>query len=194
MLGTHNSFTFAKTNKFNELFSLYWRCQEKTIGLQYNLGVRFFDIRIKNNKHNKWIICHGLATFKEYQFNSIIELCEYIESNFRNLYYRIILENNSNNGKDKFKKEIIGIENKYKRLLYYALKKPWICLYDNMNFKEIKAYNCCLFNWHVDKSFFYNLKHINLRQTIKRWAKENNLKISEDIINNKDILYFIDYL
>lgn len=193
MLGTHNSFTFLKSNWFNELFSSYWRCQNKNIGLQYNLGVRFFDIRIKRNKKRKWVICHGSISFNQYQFNTIYQLCYFIEDTFRNLYYRIILENNKNNGKELFKQEIIGIEKRFNKLVYYAIKKPWICLYDNRQF-ETKAYNCCLFNWQGDKSFLYNIKHLRLNQTIKKWARKNNPKISENIIINKNILYFIDYL
>lgn len=48
MIGSHNSISYYKPVKFWQRIFLPWaRCQNKTLQEQYDLGVRYFDIRVK---------------------------------------------------------------------------------------------------------------------------------------------------
>ncbi len=194
MIGTHDSLTYLKSNFFNELFSFVWRCQKKTLDEQYAENVRFFDIRITlKNKH--WTFCHDKATLKDFSFLSIDNLCKYFSEKYPDAYFRIILERGNEKVKKSFIDEITGLEHIYPALIWYGIKKPWTTLWFDENIiKEIKEYNCCLFNWHVDKSFFHNIRHLNLGQTIKRYAEKNNPKITKKMISSKHILHLFDYV
>ena len=56
MLATHNSGTGEKSgNLVSSLFSIFSKCQNKTIKEQYDAGVRLFDIRVRKNKKGEWI-------------------------------------------------------------------------------------------------------------------------------------------
>ena len=211
MIGSHNTFTYFKsTNFFTEMFSKFWRSQDLSIEDQYNNGVRFFDIRILKNKKpgllkklfskgnniQYWTIGHGKSEFKVnkmFRFNNIGSICEYIESNFPDAYYRIFFEHGTYADKQEFKNEIIGLEMKYFNLRGYGIVKPWINLHHNLPGKLIE-YNCKLFNWYPEKSIWENIKHFKLSYTPKRWAKECNKNITQDMIDNKDYIYFFDYI
>ncbi len=60
-IATHNSGTGEKGKTFfHDLFSIFSKCQNKTILEQWNSGVRFFDLRIENELH----LAHGLWSSK----------------------------------------------------------------------------------------------------------------------------------
>lgn len=59
MIASHNSWTFAKPKKWwMRIIAFTARCQNINIQEQYKLGVRLFDLRIKNNK-----VYHGLIEY-----------------------------------------------------------------------------------------------------------------------------------
>jgi hypothetical protein len=52
-----------------------------------------------------------------------------------------------------------------------------------------------LFNWDVDASLSQNIKNFSLQaSSIKKWAKNHNPEITQEMIDDKDTLYFMDYV
>ena len=65
MLGTHNAWSFLKPRKwYLRPFAFTARCQSKNIQEQYDAGSRYFDLRIRFDKHMNPIICHGSMEYK----------------------------------------------------------------------------------------------------------------------------------
>lgn len=64
-LGTHNSMTYL-TPKCWLLYPFKWmaQCQSKDIKFQYDLGVRYFDIRVRFDKFGNPEFAHGIMTYK----------------------------------------------------------------------------------------------------------------------------------
>lgn len=88
-LGSHNSWTFAKSNW---LIPPFWaRCQKLDIKDQYELGVRVFDLRLRwNKKTNKWGVSHGKTFFNALYEDDLKWL------DFKgDAYVRVMLEYNS---------------------------------------------------------------------------------------------------
>lgn len=216
MLGSHDTFTYLTAEDWSvELISKFWRCQTLNFDRQYKLGVRFFDIRLmrnqkagllsklfkKKNKNIYWAVGHGLAEVKDsalkgsinWTFNSVEDVCKFFKAKYPDAYYRIYLEKGGSSEVAEFKKQIIGLEKKYPKLCWYGIKKPWTTLYYKVPFKTIKDTTCTLFNWNPDKSLSYNIKHFKANYTIKTWAQKNNPHITQEIINDPNTLYFIDY-
>ena len=187
MLGTHDSMTFLKSNWFYELFSSFWRCQNKDLVTQYNNDIRFFDLRVAF-KNDSWIFCHGKANLKGTSFSSLDVLCETFSVRFPKACFRIILERGDSK---RFLEEITGLEKKYLNLVWYGIKKPWTNIYMSSEVENFKGYNCMLFNWDSEKSFMYNLCHLDLKMTIKKYAKKNIP--TKEMIESKT-LYLFDYI
>ena len=212
MLGSHDTFTYLKAEDwFTRLLKPFWKCQSMTLQEQYDYGVRFFDIRINRNYkpglfnkifHKKdnspyWSLGHGIAEIeenKEFQFNTVEDICKYFNTKFPDSYYRIIFERGNNNDKEIFKQQIIGLENKYFGLCWYGIKKPWITLYYNPPFSNFDELTCKLFNWDIEKSFWFNIKKFKINYIIKPYAKSHNPKITKEILENKNKVIFIDYI
>lgn len=56
-LATHNSATGESgKNLLHSFFSIFAKCQDKTIREQYEAGVRYFDLRVDKDL----VLCHGL--------------------------------------------------------------------------------------------------------------------------------------
>lgn len=62
-LGTHNSLSYHRPQWWLRWLNFTAKCQDLTIEEQYNLGVRYFDFRIRFTKSG---VCsgHGLMTYK----------------------------------------------------------------------------------------------------------------------------------
>ena len=64
MIGSHNTYTYLKsdTDIYNHN-TKFWRCQDCNISKQYQMGVRYFDIRVfrTKNEYGKdgWHAAHG---------------------------------------------------------------------------------------------------------------------------------------
>jgi hypothetical protein len=210
MIGAHNSFTYLPArNIFIEFFSFLWRCQNKSMeDLYNNYNVRFFDIRICKyrrlfKKNFIWITAHGLSTFNM-KFKSLDDLFLYMKMYFPNAQYRLILERCSNKEKEEFYNQLQywlkhnGEKLKENNYLcsWIGIKKPWKTLYVNTEIypNNFNDYCCKIFNLNPDLSIYENIKHFKIKQTIKRWAKEHNIELSEDKINDKNTIYFMDFI
>ena len=207
MVASHDSFTYLNPDDlWMKLLTPFWRCQSLTICEQYNLGVRYFDIRVRRSKKAglfnkifnryddkfKWSICHGIIQLDFIKFDNIEYICKYFKDYFPDAYYRIYLESGNSEIKEEFKRQIIKLEKKYPKLCWYGYKIPWVTLYMNIPVKEIKDLTCKLFNWSHERSFIKNIKNFKFN-TIKEYSK-NNPKITEEMINDNNILYFMDYI
>lgn len=203
MLGSHDTFTYLKTsNILGKMFPLFWRCQEKTVQDQYKAGVRLFDIRViyeKIEDKEWWRIGHGLAKVDQC-FVNLNNICVYFKKEFPGSLIRIVLESGCDDEYivEKFKNEAKKAVKSYSAVLtQIIIKRPWTVLHTTKNtFKETHDYCCHLFNWNVDKSIAENLKTFDMSSwSIKSWAKKHNPKeITKEMIEDKDVLYFMDYV
>ena len=201
MLASHDSFTYCKpTNPLFNLISIFWKCQKLNIDEQYKLGVRIFDVRVYRYK-NKWGFAHGSARFNDIYFDLLLSICEYFDKHYKNSIIRIYLEDNVNNKNEeilnRFLVEANHVFTLYKPMIWeIGTHFPWKTYYRNNNlpFIEIKEYYCHLFNWNTDKSFWYNIKHIDWTSwCLPLYAKKHNPYITQEMIND-DTMHIMDYI
>ena len=74
-LGTHNSLTYLSPQWYFRWLNFTSKCQDLTIEEQYDLGVRYFDFRIKFTRKGEVRAGHGIMTYKA-DFDSISPLAE----------------------------------------------------------------------------------------------------------------------
>lgn len=196
MLGSHNTFTyFPPKNPIFNLFKPLWKCQTKSIEEQYENGVRFFDVRlIWSNKKKYWEVGHGLVRVKGIYFKNGEELKKDM-SKFPGSQYRVILER-GNKERERFEKEFLSLKDSDPSLVDVIVKTPWQRLYRSPLYpKTVKDYCVRLFNWNVNEGFWKNIKeNFKISYTIKRWARGHNPDINGKMINDKNTLYFMDYV
>ena len=189
MIGSHDSYTYlSSVNGYNK-FAKYWRCQTKSIQEQLDCGVRFFDIRVKEEtKKNKivWRTCHGAAELDKV-FSSLTSMCTYFKN--INAKIRIVLES----GDDKFfRSEINKVLPTFRDIItQVVIKKDWVVLYEDWKGISIKWYTFQM--WNSDWSLFKNIKNF-LSNTIKSWAAEHSPAITKEMIDDDTTLYFMDYV
>lgn len=70
------------------LFKFCYQCQNLTIEEQLNMGVRYFDIRIRLDKNEDWVFAHGMVEFKNCKMFSIFKLI----NQTKNCTVRLVLE------------------------------------------------------------------------------------------------------
>lgn len=218
MIAAHDSFTYLKSeDSLSEMFSFFWRCQTRSIRELYNLGIRFFDIRIVRNMKrgyiNKfilhkediptWSIAHGVAEIKDKElyslsstkFYTIEGICNYFELAFPEAKYRIMLERDSKRYKNQFIEEITGLEKHYKNLLWYGIKHPWKELYKSEEYPQVEVdYICHPFNWDMEQPLMYNIKNFKFDINIKNYARKNNPEITQEMKDDPDILFWMDHI
>lgn len=180
MIGSHDSFSFLKAeNPIFNLFSSFWRTQTLNIKEQYNVGVRYFDIRVRETD-GQWQICHGLVDFVNSKYRDLETIVKGLHTLYKDIRIRLILER-GNEG--RFIEEINSISN---LLSFAAIKKNWKVLIN----KDPKIIDCTYVPWHSGWSFFKNVKHfLSNISTIKCYAKKHRPQSMEP-----DTIYFMDYV
>lgn len=182
MIGTHDSYTFLPAkNKLFELFSFLWRTQVKSIAQQQEIGVSYFDIRIRRDG-DVWRVCHGLVDF-DYTFESIEEIINM----FLIYKVRIILERGDS--EDLFREEILK-NIKYPALSFACIKSGWEVIFD----RDPHIFDYTYIPWLSGASFWDNIKRFNFFFTIKRWAKKHNPVINDTLRKDNVNVYFMDYV
>lgn len=200
MIGSHNSFTYLKAvNKgiFNK-FTKYWRCQYKTIQEQYDAGVRFFDVRVtpelvKQGSKDRvyWRVCHGAVNVDQL-FASLCTCANYFKSLGSDVKIRILLEKGDADDIALFKSETEKVLKRFKSIItQIVIKKNWVILFED--WKGIQIYDYCYIPWNSGKSFWYNIKHFT-GSTISSWAEEHNPTLTQEMIDDKTNLYFMDMI
>ena len=184
MIGTHDSYTFLPPKiKLFERISFLWRTQSKSIYEQEQLGVSYFDIRIRRSK-NVWRVCHGLV-----DFNITFDKLDNILFYFAPYDVRLILERGNTKDEELFMQQIKKLNIMYHNLNFAAIKKGWKVLVNDT--KELVDYTFLPFL--SDLSFWQNIKRGKWMSTIKKWAKSHNPIINKDLINDTKV-HFVDYV
>ncbi|WP_289700543.1 hypothetical protein [Duncaniella muris] len=158
-LGSHNSFTYLPPKHWWMYpFIPIARCQSKSIIDQYKLGARWFDLRIRYDKHDRLIVAHGLMVYKA-DVETVCLMLHYlnIEAHYfvqEPIYIRVLYEMSS---KDKSRKakdhelQFIGfcsfIQNRFQYLTFIGgqRKYDWKLLH-NFNTQppqSIDMYSSC---------------------------------------------------
>lgn len=183
MIGTHNSYTYLPArNKIFELFSFLWRTQVKDIAQQKEIGVTYFDVRVRRDRH-VWRVCHGLV-----DFNKTFKSIEEIVSTFNPYRVRILLEKGNCNDEVSFIKELDKCLN-CPNLSFVGIKRGWMVIIN----RDPNMIDYTYTPWLSGLSFWENIKRFNFLSTIKKWAKKHNPVINNDMKKDNN-LYFMDYV
>lgn len=186
MIGTHDSFTYLKAkHKIYELFSFLWRTQTKSLEEQIKNGVTYFDIRVHRIKDNQWELCHGLVNFCKY-YNTLSELMEDLSDS----KIRLILEKGTKADEEVFRSIIYKLSHQYSNLVFSAIKKNWKVLYN----KDLILMDYTYIPFYSNLSFWQNIKRMNWFSTIKKWARKHNPVITQDMKDDINVVYFMDYV
>lgn len=137
-IATHDSATGEKSKNFlHALGKVFAQTQTKTIREQYEVGVRYFDLRVDKDL----VLCHGLWKANKDFADLLIEMKKYVEDT---VYIRVIIER-------KYDKEVIdeltkkirnlvNLHGKHVKLTYIAQKIPWRTLKDYRDIPVRMAY------------------------------------------------------
>lgn len=92
IIGAHNAWSYLKPKKWwMRLFYFTAQCQRCDIKEQYDKhNVRCFDLRIRFDKNDKPIICHGITEY-EYSYEELLEDLRWLH-NKGDVVIRILLE------------------------------------------------------------------------------------------------------
>lgn len=175
-LGTHNSLTYAEpTTLLGKLFNKTAKCQELTLEEQYNLGVRYFDIRINRAGSNAK---HGFIYYKQ-NVELAIAWLNSMSTEEDHIYVSLNYENGIFERKSKyepaFQQLFSSMISTYRNLTFvggYA-KHPWRKVIDVKDpVLEERYWEFSNYRWAQKKikKFFINLLHFNP----KYWAKQDN--------------------
>lgn len=99
ILGSHNSWTFRKPNKwYMRPFTWITRCQNKNINEQVQKKASYFDLRVRLDTNSfMWYVAHGCMTFGKLPYDDL----SYLNS-LQGVYVRVILEYNKKPLGEKF--------------------------------------------------------------------------------------------
>lgn len=148
MFGTHNSMTYLKpVNRIGKIFNFIGKCQTIDIFQQIKC-YKCIDLRISFDKNGNIEFRHGLIIYMKEADTFFYKIIKY--ANHHKRIVRLILENNNNNGKDKF----------------YRLCKSLTYFYNNITF--IGGY--LKPTW--EKIYDFNDKNITINQYVSSMAKD----------------------
>ena len=87
--GSHNSLSYSKPKYWYQWIFYPWaRCQSKDILEQYDLGIRYFDIRVRFDKNNNIVFCHNFTIFDISKNEVLFGLIPISKDS----YFRIVLD------------------------------------------------------------------------------------------------------
>lgn len=192
MLASHNTFSYAGVPWWAHLFNIWAKCQNNPVKVQYEKGVRYFDIRFRPDSP---YIRHGIVKYRITVDAALQWLNIYAKNNPNEpIYIRFILEYNR---KPKHEEDVI--DKAVKLLNEWAEKYNYIAGVDvyikydgSIIDTNWKPTNIVLYN---DYAHFPNLKHFPWIPRI--YARNNNFRIIQentDIIKSKTEAIAIDYI
>ena len=185
MLGTHNRMSYLPFKSI--WYKLKWwiyRCQEKTIDEQIKDSVRYFDIRVKYN--GDWFFAHAGADFKSPKLYKVLN-----KINKNGGYFRLIFEG-SDDDKVIFSNCLYPeIKKKYPDVLdQVVIKEGWIEIKPS-RFRFVDR--SLVLNYSDNKDNSWKMKLKRKFTSIKQWAKKNNIKPTEEEIDDENVVYFYDF-
>lgn len=183
MIGTHDSYTYLTPNSMiHALCSFMWRTQDKSIEQQKQLGVTYFDIRVRRD-NNKWRICHGLVDF-DLTFSTLSEILDL----YLGYKVRLILER-GNKYHEQIFSDSIDMNKNHPALSFSCIKKGWKILVC----KDPQIIDYTYVPWCSGLGFFENIKRFNFLSTIRKWATKHNPKITKELVDD-NVVHFMDYV
>lgn len=194
MIGSHNSGTYIIPNKwYTKLFSIFARCQNKTIEEQFLSGVRVFDFRIRMTDYDNNIklinntkICHGLCEYGDK--NTLNDILRFLneKSKEENVYVILVYEKNIFKEKysnlypklvDEIKKDFPNID-----FQFIFDKKKWKLIED---FKKR--------TWMVENVYYWKLS-LNTFLPLPCLYNRKNIMFNTNIISSDKILLWRDFI
>ena len=103
---------------------------------------------------------------------------------------RLILEKGTKADEEVFKSIIYKISHQYSNLVFSAIKKNWKVLYN----KDLILMDYTYIPFYSNLSFCQNIKRMNWFSTIKKWARKHNPVITQDMKDDINVVYFMDYV
>lgn len=184
ILGTHDTMTYATPTKWwMKPFKKYGECQTLSIKEQLNIGVTYFDLRIRFDKKGKPYFCHGLLEFSE-DVNSVLSMLD-SHCDKSPIYLRLMLE--------------ITKEDKKQEEMFDEYR-----LYIAKNYSNLNIWFCKKYNLYVPQKIFgYNLvekyEWINSVKkfllTPKFFARQYNKEILDLLPKyQEDTILVVDYI
>ena len=174
------------------------RCQDCNIIVQWYMGVRMFDIRVRPHTGEA---AHGIVTYDVDIPLTLGWLNTRAEESKEKVYIRLCCENRGNIDKDEawFKWYWRDCKSKYKHLTFCGgyMKKGWYKVIDCKDPEYLELYRT--FNVYKAKNGWKaKLKSIVeyiLHPTPKYWAKKDNAKYIEEYENYNGyvMLDFVEY-
>lgn len=171
MLGSHNTLTYNKIRGWRKLLTPWSKCQEVDYKKQYELGVRYFDIRIKfiNNLpvavHNKNIYKFGHTELDE-MFSWMNEKGD--------CYFRIVLDirkepKDADKQRDLFEEYIAEIDEEYPNINIDRALIAWDYTYTRLDwtYKYIREKHASV------------TSDLEVIKTPKHYAKKHNSDIRD---------------
>lgn len=142
-LGSHNSFTYLKPKHWWMYpFIPIARCQSKTVTEQFNLGARWFDLRVRYDKNDRLIVAHGLMVYKA-DVETVCQILDLLNIQAHcakeDVYIRVLYELIGKDKSDKTKEheaQFSGfcdfIQSRFKHLTFVGgqRKYDWVRIYD----------------------------------------------------------------
>lgn len=191
MIGSHNTYTYLKSDiSIMNNFTRFWRCQDHTISDQYNMGVRYFDIRVFRTKNSfgkaVWQAAHGAAELQK-QWLSIKAICNMFKNTYKNSKFRIILEKGDKDDVEAFKKEALSNAETCDSLDMLIIKKPWTIIYQRDDSPTFHDYS------YEEWEFEDVVKNLT-NWPIKEHAAKVNPTITKEMIDSKTDVWFMDYV
>lgn len=100
-LASHNTVTYLPIKQwYLRPFTFMARCQSRSYIMQYKLGARFFDIRVRFDKNGKPYCAHGLAAYDINPSRIIGKLEKRAFMDDEEIYIRLLLESTSKRNAD----------------------------------------------------------------------------------------------
>lgn len=184
MIGTHDSLTYLRPRlRIMSLFRFLWRTQEKSVAEQIEAGVGFFDIRVRR-QGDKWRVCHGLVDL-DMTFASLRHVATIFGTSGRKC--RIVLEKGDSK---KFLEEAEDLLD-FDGMAEIVIKKGWrILKQEGPGYRDYSYVP-----WFSGVGFKQNLRWLlrNL-STIRGWARRHNPEITEAMIEDPNVVHFMDYV
>lgn len=180
-LGTHNSLSYHKCQWWLRPFSWIGKCQSLTIQEQFDLGVRYFDIRVKFDKHGNPISGHGLLTYNI----DITQVLKYLDNKKERIIVRLFLENSKKNP-NKWNNLFADYIQYWKQAYPYLYFVEGGCRYEYKNFISCNIDSRVCYAEYWKKKFCIPFPKI--------WAKKHNSNLHLDDNDKQYSIYdFIQY-
>lgn len=193
MIGSHNSFTYLPPRRiWFKPFTFIWRCQDKNINEQKEIGVNYLDVRVRwDKRYECWRLAHGIVDLGNFKYKTLYDVVNVI--NTLDCKYRLILERGNSDVKNKFIQDFNAIcPMDLLDCDKVIIKKSWSIIHTHKGSNIINCIDYSYVPFHTGNDLKGKSK-LNI-STIKNWARKHNPKILKSMNKSKSTLYFMDYV